>query len=99
EIYAHIVGAAIPVGAGRFVACNSPRLTDDAYFRHRAKHLGNEATRSVVQVFAQLDKRYSGQLQERFFPELWAAWQAAVRLLVSDSHGWTEEPISCDCLV
>ncbi len=80
EIYAHLVGDALPVAIGRFAASKRPRVPDEAYRERRIRYLGPAAVTSALDVSARLEKVDSSTLAERYFPELALAWQAMERL-------------------
>jgi len=55
EMHAHLVGAALPRKAGRFPACNSPRLPDSDYLQRRTAHLGM-AAKSALDAASRLER-------------------------------------------
>ena len=97
EFHAHLVGDALPVAVGRFVACKQPRVFDKAYRERRGQSLGQAAVSSVLDAAARLERLDPGTLAERYFPELALAWRAVERLRASASGG-DENVVAFDCL-
>jgi hypothetical protein len=77
EIYAHVVGEAVPVSAGRFEAGMHPWLTPKVYRERRQRTLGSPAASALMGTWETLRKRQTGDIVETLFPELWLAWKAA----------------------
>lgn len=79
EMYAHLVGAAMPEPAGRFPKAERVRLPDSAYRSQRDRYLGT-ATTGVIEAFRRLDKNGEAPVADRYFPELARAWRVAQSL-------------------
>jgi hypothetical protein len=75
EMHAHLVGCALPKGAGRFSASPQPRVPDKAYSERRMRQIG-PAHKFVVDAASRLEKAERAPLAERYFPELNLAWEA-----------------------
>ena len=84
EMYAHLVGAAVPQLAGRFPKAERVRLPESAYRTQRTRYLGT-AAESVLDAARRLERMSSAPLADRYFPELALAWRAA-SALSSGSH-------------
>jgi hypothetical protein len=95
EFYAHLVGAAIPVGVGHFAACKAPRVPDKAYRERRTRFIGGPAVTAVLEAAARLE-RQPATLAERYFPELALAWHATERLGAVAAAG--PSGLDFDCL-
>jgi superfamily I DNA/RNA helicase len=80
ELHAHLVGSALPLAAGRFEACNSPRVAERNYRSRRAMHVGPPAAAAAADAAARLEKGDKRSLADRYFPELALAWRAAQEL-------------------
>jgi hypothetical protein len=80
EMYAHLVGAALPEKSGRFPRADRVRLPEAAYRAQRTRYLGTAATDSVVEAARRLDRAGESPLADRYFPELGLAWRAALAL-------------------
>ena len=80
ELYAHLIGDALPVAIGRFVACTQPRVSDKAYRERRTRNLGPAAVTSLLEAAGRLEKLDPKGLAERYFPELALAWRAVEKL-------------------
>ncbi len=80
ELYAHLIGDALPVAIGRFSACTQPRVVDKMYRERRTRYLGTGAVTSLLEAAARLEKLAPTSLAERYFPELALAWRAVGRL-------------------
>ncbi len=80
ELYAHLVGDALPVAAGRFMASKQPRVPDKAYRQARTRFIGEGAALSALDAAARIEKLHPSGLAERYFPELALAWHAVERL-------------------
>jgi hypothetical protein len=80
ELYAHLAGDALPLELGRFDACQGPRVSETAYRKRRAKHLGESAVKAALEIAVRLEKLNSRTLTESYFPELSLAWQAMQKL-------------------
>ncbi len=80
ELYAHLIGDALPVAIGRFSACTQPRVADKMYRERRTRYLGPAAVTSLLEAAGRLEKLASGSLAERYFPELALAWRAVEKL-------------------
>jgi hypothetical protein len=98
ELHAHLVGAALPVAAGRFDACTQPRLSEQNYREHRLRFLGQGATASALDLANRLGRGSSGTLAECYFPELALAWQAAIALSAKTAPGIAPEFFDFDCI-
>jgi hypothetical protein len=77
ELYAHLIGEALPEKVGRFAACGQPRVPDAVYLQRRSSHLG-VAAKSAADAASRLEKADRVPLAERYFPELALAWKAAI---------------------
>ena len=80
ELHAHLIGAAIPAGLGRFPACSAPRVPDKVYKEHRTRFVGSAAVNAALDVAGRLERDNTSTLASRYFPALAAAWQTATRL-------------------
>jgi len=85
ELHAHLVGDALPVAVGRFVACNGVRVPDKAYRERRTRSLGQAPVTTVLETAARLERLDTSTLAERYFPELALAWHAVERLRSNNS--------------
>lgn len=79
EMYAHLVGAAMPELAGRFPKAERVRLPENAYRAQRNRYLG-PATEGVLEAARRLERISDAPLADRYFPELAVAWRAASAL-------------------
>jgi hypothetical protein len=79
EMYAHLVGAAVPQLAGRFPKAERVRLPESAYRAQRNRYLG-PAAESVLEAARRLERTSDAPLADRYFPELALAWRAASAL-------------------
>ena len=75
EMYAHLVGAALPETVARFPRAEHMRLPDAAYRQQRQRYLGPDV--SFVMDAAHKLERPDSPLADRYFPELAVAWRAA----------------------
>ena len=99
ELYAHMVGGALPVAIGRFAASKRPRVPDASYRERRTRYLGPAAVASALDATARLEKLDASTLAERYFPELGLAWQAVERLrLAKDEPGVDASLFDFDCI-
>jgi hypothetical protein len=80
ELYAHLIGDALPVAIGRFGACTQPRVSDKMYRERRTRYLGPAAVASLLEAAVRLEKLASTTLADRYFPELALAWRAVEKL-------------------
>lgn len=80
EVYAHLIGSALPEEVGRFGACQEPRVPDRAYRERRERVVGRAAAEALLETASLLRKRDGRPFIEEFFPELDLAWKAAVTL-------------------
>jgi tetratricopeptide (TPR) repeat protein len=87
EMYAHLVGAAVPQLAGRFPKAERVRLPESAYRAQRNRYLG-PAAESVLDAARRLERMSDAPLADRYFPELALAWRAASAL---SSGSWQIE--------
>lgn len=76
EMYAHLVGAAVPQSAGRFPKAERVRLPESAYRAQRNRYLGPAAD-NVLDAAHRLERMSDAPLADRYFPELAVAWRAA----------------------
>jgi hypothetical protein len=97
EIHANLVGAAIPVAMGRFVACERPRVPDRAYREQRRKFIGGAAADVVLDVVNTICRRQP-KFHELFFPELLIAWKAVERLRQPNQGGISSGLLTFDCI-
>jgi tetratricopeptide (TPR) repeat protein len=79
EMYAHLIGAAVPQKAGRFAKAERVRLPESVYRAQRTRYLGS-AAESVLEAARRLERRSDAPLADRYFPELALAWRAASAL-------------------
>jgi len=84
ELYAHLIGDALPVAIGRFSACAQPRVSDKTYRERRTRYLGPAAVTSLLEAAVRLEKPGSMTLADRYFPELSLAWRAVEKLRSPD---------------
>jgi hypothetical protein len=96
EVHAHLVGDAIPFKAGRFTACDGPRVPDLEYHRRRQRFLGSAPASSVIEVAGRLSKLDSFPLADRYAPELSLAWQALTK--VRTAKGKLTQLLEYDCI-
>ena len=94
EIYAHLVGEALPVSVGRFGEVRQPRVPDKAYRERRTRFIGAQAVTGALEAASRLE-RGSGTLADRYFPELALAWRAVERLRKGGGDG---VPLDFDCM-
>ena len=80
EMHAHLVGAAVPEVAGRFMKAERICLPENAYRAQRSRYLGPVATDCVLEAARRLSRGTDVPLAERYFPELALAWRAAQAL-------------------
>src|SRR5437868_10790626 len=85
EMYAHLVGAAVPQLAGRFPKAERVRLPESAYRTQRNRYLGPAAD-SVLDAARRLERMPDAPLADRYFPELALAWRAATALSSGSRH-------------
>ncbi|MCU1294381.1 MAG: helicase [Bryobacterales bacterium] len=76
EMYAHLIGAAMPQPAGRFAKAERVRLPESAYRAQRTRYLGS-AVDGVLEAARRLERMSDAPLADRYFPELALAWRAA----------------------
>lgn len=91
EIYAHVVGEALPAASGRFPASPEPCLPPQHYRQRRTHAIGSPAVEALLQVIDTVRKRDSGNFVQTFFPELWLAGRAG-------SHSLPQHFCVYDCL-
>ncbi len=95
ELHAHLVGDALPVEVGRFVACDTPRVPDSSYRERRIRHLGSSPTGAALDAAARLEKLdASATLAERYFPQINLAWKAVEHLKTAKDPSW----LNFDCI-
>ena len=85
EMYAHLVGAAVPQVAGRFPKAERVRLPENAYRAQRHRYLGPAAD-SALDAAHRLERMSDAPLADRYFPELALAWRAASALSSGSRH-------------
>ena len=56
EMYAHLIGDALPVAISRFSASTHPRVSDKGYRERRTRYLGPTAVASLLEAAARLEK-------------------------------------------
>ena len=95
ELYAHLIGDALPVGAGRFGACAQPRVPDKMYRERRTRYLGPGAVTSLLEAAVRLEKLAPKTLADRYFPELANAWRAVETLR---STNFPAKILGFDCI-
>jgi hypothetical protein len=78
EVRAHLVGEAIPAQGEAEDELAGPRLDAAAYRERRWPALGEAATGAVLDVVRALEN--DGPIG-RYFPDLWRAWFAGLRLM------------------
>lgn len=81
ELHAHLIGDALPIAVGRFVACRTLRVPDKAYRERRTRYLGNAAVTSALETAARLERLSADSFAERYCPELALARRAVENLL------------------
>src|SRR5262249_22962501 len=86
EIHANLIGAALPVSMGRFVASDKPRVPDRTYREQRRRFIGGAAADVVIEVVNTIARRQPN-FHELFFPELLLAWKAVERLRQPNQAG------------
>jgi tetratricopeptide (TPR) repeat protein len=96
EMYAHLVGAAVPEFAGRFPKAERVRLPDNAYRAQRNRYLGLAAD-SVLGAAHRLERTSDAPLADRYFPELALVWRAA-SALSSGSRQIESSFLDCSCI-
>ena len=94
ELYAHLVGDALPVSVARFAGSKGPRVPDKVYRERRTRFLGEGAAMSALDLVARLERLDSVSLADRYFPELALAWRAVEKLRTNGDL----VPIEFDCL-
>lgn len=94
ELHAHLVGDALPVEIGRFVACDTPRVPDGAYRERRLRYVGSGPAVASVDAAARLEKLDATTLAERYFPQLHLAWKAVEHLQTAKDLSW----LNFDCV-
>ena len=97
EWHAHLVGAALPVGIGRFEACKQPRTPGRSYVQMRERFLGKLAAGASLDAASKLE-RNGEPLAARYFPELALAWKAASLLVGKSTRQLPEEFADFDCI-
>ncbi len=80
EIHAHLIGDALPASLGRFTGCNAPRVPDRDYRERRRRFVGGAAADALLEIANTIERRQTGELTRRLFPELQLAWDAAQSL-------------------
>jgi hypothetical protein len=95
ELYAHLIGDALPVAIGRFSACQQPRVSEKTYRERRTRYLGPSAITSLLEAATRLEKLDSKSLADRYFPELALAWHAVERLRAAK---FTPGLLDFDCI-
>ncbi|MBV9679186.1 MAG: hypothetical protein JO185_22815 [Acidobacteriaceae bacterium] len=100
ELYAHLIGDALPITVGRFTAGKGGRVADQVYKERRARHLGQMAVTAALDAAARLERLEESSFAERYCPELALAWRAVehLRLLGQESRPANPTPIIFDCL-
>jgi hypothetical protein len=98
ELHAHLVGDALPIPIGRFVAAKQPRVPDKSYRERRTRFVGAAAARSALEAAARLERLESGALADRYFPELALAWRAVERLRSSSAGSLDPALVAFDCI-
>ncbi|MGA7412851.1 MAG: hypothetical protein WBW33_20415 [Bryobacteraceae bacterium] len=98
ELYAHLIGDALPVAIGRFTACTGPRVPDKAYRVRRTRSLGDAPSASLLDVAARLERIDERTLAERYFPELALAWRAVEKLRSFIGGGARPGLLDFDCI-
>jgi hypothetical protein len=97
EIHANMIGAALPIAMGRFVACDKPRLPDRAYREQRRRFIGGAAADVAMEVVNTIARRQP-DFHELFFPELLLAWKAVERLRQPNQGGIASSFLAFDCI-
>src|SRR5581483_9465010 len=97
EIHANVIGAALPIFMGRFVACDKPRMPDRAYREQRRRYIGGAAADVVIEVVNTIARRQP-DFYDQFFPELLLAWKAVERLRQSRQDGIPSSLLAFDCI-
>lgn len=93
ELHAHFVGSTLLMRVGRFEGCRTPRPSDLNYRERRARYMGDNGISAALDVVARLERMDTTKsLAERYFPELWQAWQAATILKAAGPSGGSLSP-------
>ena len=79
EMYAHLIGAAVPEAVGRFTKAERVHLPESSYRAQRTRYLG-PSTEGVLEAARRLERMSDTPLADRYFPELALAWRAAIAL-------------------
>ncbi len=101
ELYAHLIGDALPVTVGRFTGCKHGRVPDSVYKERRIRHLGQAAVTAALEAAARLERLEEGSsFAERYCPELALAWRAVeqVRLAMEGRAAADLNGLHFDCL-
>ncbi|HET8550439.1 MAG TPA: hypothetical protein VFL57_20655 [Bryobacteraceae bacterium] len=99
EVHAHIAGSALPIAAGRFEACSSPRVSERNYRTRRSMYIGQAAAAAAIDAIVRLEKADKRPVAERYFPELALAWRAGRELARPDHPGAiAPELLAFDCI-
>ncbi|MBV8843577.1 MAG: AAA family ATPase [Bryobacterales bacterium] len=96
ELYAHVVGSALPEKAGRFPKAERMRLSEEAYRSQRFRYL-NSVAGNVIDAVRRLERTNDAPLTDRYFPELALAWRAA-QALVSGSGKFNRAFLDYGCI-
>jgi hypothetical protein len=98
EMHAHLVGAALPEPAGRFMKAERLRSPEQAYRQHRLRYLGPAALNAVLEAASRLDRTGGTPLADRYFPELALAWRAAQVLHTNHKEALNPALLDYDCI-
>jgi len=96
ELYAHVVGAALPEKAGRFPEAERMCLPEAAYRSQRLRYLAGAAN-NVLDAVQRLERADDAPLADRYFPELALAWRAA-QALVSSTGKFNQAFLDYGCI-
>ena len=97
EFHAHLVGAALPIAAGRYPASPQPRTSDKDYRTRRIRAIGEGPSIAALDIANRL-QRGNVSLAERYFPELDLAWKAASLLTGSRAPAVPAEFLNLGCI-
>jgi tetratricopeptide (TPR) repeat protein len=97
ELHAHLIGAALPIAAGRYAAVPQPRTTDKDYRTRRIRAIGEGPAAAALDIANRL-QRSNLSLAERYFPELDLAWKAASLLAGPNSPAVPPEFLDLGCI-
>ncbi len=99
EMFAHLVGAAVPERAGRFPEAQEGRLPDKAYREQRDYYLGSASAGQVLDIARRLSRNLPdpAALTSTYFPELAVAWECA-KALHANPAALSQNFFSFECI-